>query len=232
MAKDLIETVVKWGRDEADRAGNAQTLPENTIEQNCSHGAAISYSSQTFIWPQPNTKNFVSPTERCDCACQCVYVHALQAVQEGRGQHADRHFPSLSGPISVWPVNGEHKTYLKATFTTWLIPLHCVISRCHISPPHVCLNALPSTRWLVSLGWLPPESHSRRAPYPFTSSLRRWGGVTLYCTFSFSCWARYQTIPDTKTKCHRPFLFWLRLTRLFAFLPWTQGISAVRWLSF
>lgn len=98
----------------------------------------------------------------------------------GRGQHAaDRHFPLLSGPISVWQVNGEHKTYLKATFTTWLIPLHCVISRCHISPPHVCLNALPSTLWLVSLGWL-PQIHSSRAPHPFTSSLK---GKTPYCTF-------------------------------------------------
>lgn len=97
----------------------------------------------------------------------------------GRGQHADRHFPLLSGPISVWQVNGEHKTYLKATFTTWLIPLHCVISRCHISPQRVCLNALTSTLWLVSLGWL-PKIHPTRAPYPFTSSLR---GKTLYCTF-------------------------------------------------
>lgn len=61
----------------------------------------------------------------------------------------------LSEPISVFEVNGEHKTYLKATFTTWLIPLHCVISRCHISPPHVCLNAPPSSLWLVRLYWLP-----------------------------------------------------------------------------
>lgn len=75
----------------------------------------------------------------------CALVHAHAGEAGGRGQHADRHFPLLSGPISVWQVNGEHKTYLKATFTTWLIPLHCVISRCHISPPHVCLNALPST---------------------------------------------------------------------------------------
>lgn len=64
-------------------------------------------------------------------------------------------FPPLSEPISVSEVNGEHKTYLKATFTTWLIPLHCVISRCHISPPHVCLNAPPSSLWLVRLYWLP-----------------------------------------------------------------------------
>lgn len=226
MAKDLIQMVVKWGREEAERVGNAQTLPKDTIEQNCSHGAAICCSSQTLIWSRPNTKNFVSPTERCDRVCGCVYVHALQAVQEGRGQHADRHFPLLSGPISVWPVNGEHKTYLKATFTTWLIPLHCVISRCHISPPHVCLNALPSTRWLVSLGWLPPESHSRRAPYPFTSSLRRWGEKLFTAHFSFSCWPRHQIIPDTCTKRHRPPLFWLRLTRLFVFLLGTQGIAA------
>lgn len=66
--------------------------------------------------------------------------------QVGGGQHAVRHFPRLSKAISVWEVNGEHKTYLKATFTTWMIPLHCVISRCHISPPHVGLNALPSSR--------------------------------------------------------------------------------------
>lgn len=122
-------------------------------------------------------------------ACACLSVLVYECVWQvctcsrgctgGRGQHADRHFPLLSGPISVWQVNGEHKTYLKATFTTWLIPLHCVISRCHISPPHVCLNALPSTLWLVSLGWL-PQIHSTRAPYPFTSSLR---GKTLYCTF-------------------------------------------------
>lgn len=92
----------------------------------------------------------------------------------------------LSGPISVWQVNGEHKTYLKATFTTWLIPLHCVISRCHISPPHVCLNALPSTLWLVSLGWL-PQIHSSRAPHPFTSSLR---GKALCSTFSIG-WSFY-----------------------------------------
>lgn len=96
-----------------------------------------------------------------------------------RGQHTDRHFPLLSVPISVWQVNGEHKTYLKATFTTWLIPLHCVISRCHISPPHVCLNAFPSTLWLVSLGWL-PQIHSSRAPRLCTSSLK---GKTPYCTF-------------------------------------------------
>ena len=73
----------------------------------------------------------------------------------------------LSVPISVSEVNGEHKTYLKATFTTWLIPLHCVISRCHISSPHVCLNALPSL-WLVRLRWLLKSS----LPHPilFTSS--------------------------------------------------------------
>lgn len=147
-------------------------------------------SSQTFIWlqkPQLNTKNFVSPSERSVHVCLRYSVESVCAsvctcsrgCTGGRGQHADRHFPLLSGPISVWQVNGEHKTYLKATFTTWLIPLHCVISRCHISPPHVCLNALPSTLWLVSLGWL-PQIHSARAPYPFTSSLR---GKTLYCTF-------------------------------------------------
>lgn len=114
-----------------------------------------------------NTKNFVSHMEKC------------VPLLEGRGKHADRHFPLLSGPISVWQDNGEHKTYLKATFTTWLIPLHCVISRCHISPPHVCLNALPSTPWLVSLGWF-PQIHFSRAPHPFTSSLK---GKTPYSTF-------------------------------------------------
>lgn len=74
----------------------------------------------------------------------------------------------LSEPISVSEVNGEHKTYLKATFTTWLIPLHCVISRCHISPPHVCLNAPPSSFWLVRLYWLPKSTCSleERAHHP------------------------------------------------------------------
>lgn len=76
--------------------------------------------------------------------CTAVHVRKKDCAG-GRGQQADHSFPWLSEPISVWQVNGEHKTYLKATFATWLIPLHCVISRCHISPPHVCLNALPST---------------------------------------------------------------------------------------
>lgn len=144
-------------------------------------------SRHTFI-PRnpPNYKELCVP--RCSaCVLMCTSVYVCGSARGwsrgcgvgGRGQHADRHFPSLSGPISVWQVNGEHKTYLKATFTTWLIPLHCVISRCHISPPHVCLNALPSTLWLVSLGWL-PQIHSRRAPHPFTSSLT---GKTPYCTF-------------------------------------------------
>lgn len=138
-------------------------------------------SCQISIWlqkPSLTTKNFVSLSERCVRVCTTVRT-CSRGCTGGRGQHADRHFPLLSGPISVWQVNGEHKTYLKATFTTWLIPLHCVISRCHISPPHVCLNALPSTLWLVSLGWL-PQIHSTRAPHPFTSSLR---GKTPYCTF-------------------------------------------------
>lgn len=119
------------------------------------------------------------------CASACS-----KGCTGGRGQHADRHFPMLSGPISVWQVNGEHKTYLKATFTTWLIPLHCVISRCHISPPHVCLNALPSTLWLVSLGWL-PQIHSSRAPHPFTSSLKEKNSLL---HILFRCSARYQVI--------------------------------------
>lgn len=84
----------------------------------------------------------------------------------------------LSEPISVSEVNGEHKTYLKATFTTWLIPLHCVISRCHISPPHVCLNAPPSSFWLVRLYWLPKSTCSlvERAHHPPHQSGRRDGG--------------------------------------------------------
>lgn len=52
--------------------------------------------------------------------------------------------PSPSALISVTGANGEHKTYLRATFTTWLIPLHGVISRCHISSPSACLNAFPA----------------------------------------------------------------------------------------
>lgn len=84
----------------------------------------------------------------------------------------------LSEPISVSKVNGEHKTYLKATFTTWLIPLHCVISRCHFSPPHVCLNAPPSSFWLVRLYWLPKSTCSlvERAHHPPHQSGRRDGG--------------------------------------------------------
>lgn len=119
----------------------------------------------------------MSHSEMSVHACLCIYAH--EYCTEGRGKHADHHFPLLSRPISVWQVNGEHKTYLKATFTTWLIPLHCVISRCHISPPHVCLNALPSTPWLVSLCWF-PQIHFSKAPHPFTSSLRK---KTPYCTF-------------------------------------------------
>lgn len=114
----------------------------------------------------------------------CTDVHVQnKACAGGRGQDTDRLLPSLSGPISVWQVNGEHKTHLKATFTTWLIPLHCVISRCHISPPHVCLNALPSTLWLVSLDWL-PQIHSSRAPHPFTSSLQDVNGCIFAKLFS------------------------------------------------
>lgn len=52
--------------------------------------------------------------------------------------------PSPSALISITGANGEHKTYLRATFTTWLIPLHGVISRCHISSPTACLNAFPA----------------------------------------------------------------------------------------
>lgn len=111
----------------------------------------------------------------------CTGVHDQNKGQAGgRGQQADQPLPWLSGPISVWQVNGEHKTYLKATFTTWLIPLHCVISRCHISPLHVCLNALPSTLWLVSLSWL-PHIHSSGTPHPFTSA--RVGGKLFAAPF-------------------------------------------------
>lgn len=49
---------------------------------------------------------------------------------------------SLSELISVRGANGEHKTHLKATFTTWLIPLRRVLSRCHISSPNAGFNAL------------------------------------------------------------------------------------------
>ena len=54
--------------------------------------------------------------------------------------------PWLSGLINIRAVNGEHKIYLKATFTTWLVPLHCVISRCHTSSQSVCLSASLSLR--------------------------------------------------------------------------------------
>lgn len=37
---------------------------------------------------------------------------------------------------------GSTKTYLKATFTTWLIPLGRVITRCHISSPNADFHAL------------------------------------------------------------------------------------------
>lgn len=52
--------------------------------------------------------------------------------------------PGLSGLINIRAVNREHKTYLKGTFTTWLVPLQCVISRCHTASQSVCLNASSS----------------------------------------------------------------------------------------
>lgn len=56
--------------------------------------------------------------------------------------------PALSPSelISIRRANGEHKTYLKATFTTWLIPLGRVITRCHISSPNADFNAFPTCR--------------------------------------------------------------------------------------
>lgn len=141
----------------------------------------------------------------CASRTICTDVHVQNKdCAGGRWQHTDRPVPLLSGPISVWQVNGEHKTYLKATFTTWLIPLHCVISRCHISPPHVCLNALPSTLWLVSLGWL-PQIHSSGAPHPFTSSLR---GKALCSTFSIGGSFYIKIILDTDLNSPGLFTGW------------------------
>lgn len=70
--------------------------------------------------------------------------HAQGTGAAPQGKAAVRPLSSPSGLISVKGANGEHKTYLKATFTTWLIPLRGVISRCHISSPNACFNAFPA----------------------------------------------------------------------------------------
>lgn len=118
-------------------------------------------------WIDPNSNCCALtalPNHSCSLCTQCCVIWHLLTIENfvvrwwRRWGFVWTCWPALSllsEPISIFEVNGEHKTYLKATFTTWLIPLHCVISRCHISPPHVCLNAPPSSLWLVRVYWLP-----------------------------------------------------------------------------